>query len=57
MEAYCLKCRIKRGDEQRPGHHDEEWSPGHSGCLPSLLHKDVPDRQSCIVWRFPEAAA
>ena len=47
----------QEGDEQRTGHHDEERPPGHSGCLPSLFHKDVPDRQSCIIRRFPENAA
>ena len=52
-------CEVpdQEGDEQRLGHHDEEWPACHSGCLPSLFHKDVPHRQSCIVLLFPDTAA
>ena len=48
---------VQEGDEQHPGHYDEEGPPGYSGCMSSLLHKDVSDRQSSIVWCFPETVA
>ena len=52
-------CEVpdQEGDEQRPGHYYEEWAPGHSGRMPSLFHKDVPHRQSCIGLLFPDTAA
>ena len=33
-------CEVpdQEGDEQPTDDHDEEWAPGHSGCMPSLLH-------------------
>ena len=55
--SVLFKVPDQEGDEQRPGHYYEEWPPGHSGCMPSLLHKDVPDRQSCVVRCFLETAA
>ena len=47
----------QEGDEQRPGYHDEEWPPGHPGCMPGLLNQDVPDWQGCIARLCPETAA
>ena len=52
MEAYCLKCRSKREMSSQQAITMKNGAPGHTGCLPSLLHKDVPDWQDRIVQRF-----
>ena len=49
MEAYCVKCHSKRemSNAQAITMKNDPQPPGHSGRMPSLFHKDVPDRQSC----------
>ena len=53
LGSVLYEVPVQEGDEQRPGHHDEKRPPGHSGCMPSLLHEDVPDWQSRIAQRLP----
>ena len=36
--SLLCKMPVQEGDEQRPGHHDEEWPTGHPGSVPSLLN-------------------
>ena len=57
LGSILCEVPFQEGDEQSTGHYDEECAPGHSGCMPGLLNKDVPHRQDCIVRRFPETAA
>jgi hypothetical protein len=42
-----LLCKVphQEGNEERQGHHHEEWPPRHPGRLPRLWHQDVQDRQ------------
>jgi hypothetical protein len=42
-----LLCKVPRQerDEERQGHHHEEWPPGDSGCLPLMRHQDVQNRR------------
>ena len=35
----------QEGNEERQGHHHEEWSSGHPGRLPRLRHQNVQDRK------------
>ena len=32
-------------DQERQANHDEEWSTGHRGRLPSVRHQDLQDRR------------
>ena len=57
LGSVLYEVPVQEGDEQRPGHYDEKRPPGHSGCMLSLFHKDVPDWQSRIAQHFPETAA
>lgn len=41
MQAYCVKCRTKKGDEGSEVSNDEEWKTGNSGHMPHMWHKDV----------------
>ena len=52
--SVLCEVPVPAGDEQFPGRYDEERPPRHSGCMPSLLHEDVSDREDWIVRCFPE---
>ena len=45
MQAYCVKCRSKKGNKGAAGHNNEEWEARNSRCLSSVWDKDVQDRK------------
>jgi len=44
----------QEGDEERQGHHHEEWPSGHPGRLPRLRHQNVQDRKVVPITRQAE---
>ena len=43
LGSVLCEVPVQEGDERRPGYYNEKRPPGHSGCMPSLFHKDVPN--------------
>jgi hypothetical protein len=51
-----LLCKVphQEGNEERQGHHHEEWPPRHPGRLSVLRHQDVQDRKVTLFTRQDE---
>ena len=44
MQAYCVKCGAKKGNEGYKGHNHEEWKAGDPRRMPELRNKNVQNR-------------
>lgn len=54
--AYAsLLCQVsgEAGDQESEGHHHEERKASDTGCVPSLRHQDVQDREELTGPRQP----
>ncbi len=52
VQAYCVKCKSKEGDESLEGYNHEEWQARDSGLMSNLWHKDVQVSKAHIVCHF-----